>query len=400
MLFYSIGLLWIPKIRNKMPQPISNLFHSTPSIAKNHDASPAEQGFSEEQLRSMAAPKHIHALHWNLSSPQEKRELLQQGSRVERDIGEPTLSHLSAANDFDALVPPLSTSSERLQLDASRPASSFAAASHTSEAGLEFIAEHEGMNLRLYNDPAGHATIGVGHLVHLGPINGSASEAPFANGISREQALELLQQDVGVAEAAVTRLVTVPLNQNQFDALVSFTFNVGAGNLENSSLLTKLNQGDYAAVPSELNRWNKASVNGQLQELPGLTRRRQAEGNLFATPPSDAPAVTPDTPSTAEVILKEGSRGEAVTLLQQKLQTAGFNPGPVDGVFGARTASAVQDFQQSRGLTADGIVGPQTWRALDVQQPSPAVENTARVTTGSEQSKADLWVNPQPILIS
>ncbi len=142
--------------------------------------------------------------------------------------------------------------------------------------GLKFIAEHEGMILHLYNDPANHATIGVGHLVHYGPINGSEPEE-FQNGISKERAMEILRSDVITAEKAVNKLVKVPLNQNQFDALVSFVFNIGETQFASSTLLAKLNNQDYQAVPSELNRW----VHGSGKKLPGLINRRRNEGNLF-----------------------------------------------------------------------------------------------------------------------
>ncbi|MGB3641922.1 MAG: glycoside hydrolase family protein [Rivularia sp. (in: cyanobacteria)] len=145
-----------------------------------------------------------------------------------------------------------------------------------SNNGLKFIAEHEGMILNLYNDPANHATIGVGHLVHHGPINGSESEE-FKNGITKERAMEILQSDVIIAENTVNNLVKVPLNQNQFDALVSFVFNIGETQFSSSTLLAKLNNGNYNAVPSELNRW----VHGDGKKLPGLINRRRDEGNLF-----------------------------------------------------------------------------------------------------------------------
>lgn len=147
-----------------------------------------------------------------------------------------------------------------------------------SEAGATFIAQFEGFRGTLYNDAAGHATIGFGHLVHKGKINGS-EPAEFKAGISRERALEILKDDAAEAATAVSRSVSVELNQAQFDALVSFVFNLGAGNLAKSTLLRKLNAGDYDAVPSELARWNKAG--GRV--LKGLTRRRQAEGRLFST---------------------------------------------------------------------------------------------------------------------
>ena len=145
-----------------------------------------------------------------------------------------------------------------------------------SDNGLKFIADHEGMILHLYNDPANHATIGVGHLVHHGPINGSEPEE-FKRGITKERAMEILRSDVTTAENTVNKLVKVQLNQNQFDALVSFIFNIGETQFASSTLLSKLNQRDYNSVPSELNRW----VHGSGKKLPGLINRRRDEGNLF-----------------------------------------------------------------------------------------------------------------------
>ena len=145
-----------------------------------------------------------------------------------------------------------------------------------SENGLKFIAEHEGMILHLYNDPANHATIGVGHLVHHGPICGNEPEE-FKHGITKERAMEILQSDVITAENTVNKLVKVPLNQNQFDALVSFVFNIGETQFTSSTLLAKLNNKDYQVVPRELNRW----VHGEGKKLPGLINRRRNEGNLF-----------------------------------------------------------------------------------------------------------------------
>lgn len=145
-----------------------------------------------------------------------------------------------------------------------------------SDHGLKFIAEHEGMILKLYNDPANHATIGVGHLVHHGPINGSEPEE-FKRGITKARAMEILRSDVITAEKTVNKLVKVPLNQNQFDALVSFVFNIGETQFASSTLLDKLNNQDYQTVPNELNRW----VHGGGNKLPGLIKRRRNEGNLF-----------------------------------------------------------------------------------------------------------------------
>ena len=146
-----------------------------------------------------------------------------------------------------------------------------------SQRGAGLIARFEGCVLHMYNDPTRNATIGVGHLIHPGPINGS--EPPeFRHGITRKRALELLMEDTGQAARSVRRLINVPLNQQQFDALVSFTFNCGEGSLAASTLRKRLNRREYAAVPSELNKW----VQSGGKRLQGLVRRRQAEGALFS----------------------------------------------------------------------------------------------------------------------
>jgi GH24 family phage-related lysozyme (muramidase) len=138
----------------------------------------------------------------------------------------------------------------------------------TSRRGLEFIKSEEGCVLHVYQDQAGYPTIGVGHLIKAGER---------FTAITEDEALELLAQDAKVAEDAVNRNVKVPLTQNQFDALVSFTFNCGTGALEKSTLLKLLNQGQYDAVPGELAKWVKAGG----KTLQGLVNRRRHEGELF-----------------------------------------------------------------------------------------------------------------------
>lgn len=141
----------------------------------------------------------------------------------------------------------------------------------TGPEGIALIKAFEGCGLKAYLCPAGVPTIGYGS---TGP------HVKLGQTITRAQAELLLKLDLLRFEAAIARLVTVPLNQNQTDALISFAFNVGIGALEKSTLLKKLNDGDYNAVPSQLQRWNKAG--GKV--LPGLVRRRLAEGELFARP--------------------------------------------------------------------------------------------------------------------
>jgi GH24 family phage-related lysozyme (muramidase) len=148
-----------------------------------------------------------------------------------------------------------------------------------SRAGGLFITRFEGFRSRLYNDPVGHCTIGIGHLVHFGHCNGS-EPAEFKHGITPQRAYEILLQDCAPVTNAIHRHIRVPLNQAQFDALVSWGMNNGAGVFTSSTLARKLNQRDYASVPSELLRWNKAG--NPPRPMEGLTRRRRAEGKLFA----------------------------------------------------------------------------------------------------------------------
>lgn len=139
----------------------------------------------------------------------------------------------------------------------------------TGREGIELIKGFEGLRLSKYQDVVGKWTIGYGHLI-------LPSES-FPNPLTEKQAEDLLRKDLAASEAGVTRLVKVKLSQQQFDALVSFTFNLGAGNLQSSTLLKKLNAGDYSGAADELLRWNKAGG----KEVAGLTRRRTAERKLF-----------------------------------------------------------------------------------------------------------------------
>jgi GH24 family phage-related lysozyme (muramidase) len=185
------------------------------------------------------------------------------------------------SNSFATTVLPLSV------LDNLYLASPFTNASNTSlatsQTGINMIKEFEGFRANKYNDAAGHCTIGYGTLLHHGNCNNAASEQPYNSGISETQAAELLTREVRNVETTVKNAVTVSLNQNQFDALVSFTYNVGSGNFSSSTLLKELNKGNYSNVPSEMRRWTKATVNGQKVDLPGLVTRRNREAELFAT---------------------------------------------------------------------------------------------------------------------
>ena len=136
-----------------------------------------------------------------------------------------------------------------------------------NEAGLNLIKDFEGCRLKAYLCPAGVWTIGYGHTQGVKPDMV----------INQLQAERFLRQDLKRFEDAVTSLVKVPITPNQFSALVSFAYNVGTGALYDSTLLRKLNKKDYKGAANEFLRWNKAG--GKV--LPGLTRRRLAEKDLF-----------------------------------------------------------------------------------------------------------------------
>jgi len=140
---------------------------------------------------------------------------------------------------------------------------------------LTIIEQSEGLSLKAYKDPAGHWTIGIGHLL---------TEGEDGADITREQAYELLQADLEEAMRLVESAVEVPINDNQFSALVSFTFNMGGGALRKSTLLKKLNAGDYEGAAGQFSRWTKAGPKGMKVDMKGLIKRRYAEEILFRSP--------------------------------------------------------------------------------------------------------------------
>lgn len=143
------------------------------------------------------------------------------------------------------------------------------------------------VNIDAYLCPAGVWTIGWGHaLVDNGTqLKGAAklarARALYPGGITREQAQTLLQADLLPRCASVLSLVKTALDDNALGALVAFVFNVGAANFAASTLLKRLNAGDRAGAADQFLAWDKARVNGVLQPLAGLTRRRRAERALF-----------------------------------------------------------------------------------------------------------------------
>lgn len=137
-----------------------------------------------------------------------------------------------------------------------------------SKKGTDLIKDFEGFRTNAYQDSVGVWTIGYGHTKGVQPTDV----------ISPQQGEEMLTHELSEYENYVTDLVKVPLEQHQFDALVSWTYNLGPTNLKSSTLLKVLNAGYYQQVPDQIKRWDKAGG----KRLEGLTRRREAEAQMFA----------------------------------------------------------------------------------------------------------------------
>ena len=142
----------------------------------------------------------------------------------------------------------------------------------TSQKGIDLIKHYEGLRLKAYVCSAGVLTIGYGTTIYP---NGNFVK--LGDICTLEQAETYLKNDLKRFESAVNRLVGLPINQNQFDALVCFTYNVGVGNLQSSTLLKMINLNRFEEASLQFERWNKAGG----KELKGLTLRRLAEKKLF-----------------------------------------------------------------------------------------------------------------------
>ena len=210
------------------------------------------------------------------------------------------------------------------------------------QAGLALIKQFEGCRLVAYQCSAGVWTIGYGHTagVHKGMK------------ITQTQAEAYLLQDVAKFEQYVNNPSYVPftdkLNQNQFDALVSFAFNLGQGNVKKLCTGRTINQ-----IPSAMQQYCKAAG----KTLPGLQRRRKAEAALYNKKLENCTGTTAvkESENYNMKIIKKGSKGNAVKVWQIIIGVT------ADGNFGSGTESATKTWQKKHGLAADGIVGKVSW---------------------------------------
>ena len=180
----------------------------------------------------------------------------------------------------------------------------------------------EGCPPTTYRDSVGVLTGGFGH---TGP-----DVPPEGTPVSRTQADAWLASDLSRFESAVAALAPRS-TQGQFDAMVSFAYNLGEGALRSSTLLKKHNAGDFAGAADEFLKWNHAG--GQV--LAGLTRRREGERAVYLS--DSAPASVPDTSTTA----KRSISFTSATDLQSALKTLGFYQGAIDGIFGPQSMAAL-----------------------------------------------------------
>lgn len=195
-----------------------------------------------------------------------------------------------------------------------------------SKKGLDIIKKYEGLRLTAYKCPAGVWTIGYGHT--KGVSNGMV--------ITQAQADKFLLEDIAFAEKNVNSFNSKYFwTQNEYDALVSFAFNVGSINQ-----LTANGTRDKKTIGDKILLYNKAGGN----VLKGLARRREEEHALYF-----------DGSKTSLPTLKKGSRGESVVALQTYLNLVGFDCGKVDGIFGTKTENAVKEFKKSNIITLDGV---------------------------------------------
>ena len=217
----------------------------------------------------------------------------------------------------------------------------------TSENGIALIKEFEGCRLTVYLDPIGVPTVGYGHTKGI-------TKAMVGKKISQALADQYLREDLVAAENAVNKL-GIDLNINQFSALVSFTFNCGAGNLK--KLCTNRNK---VQIGNALMLYTKASG----VELVGLVRRRKAEKTLYFTPCDNSSNGDGNPYQMPKIgVLKKGSKGVGVKWLQWELNRHGANL-TVDGFFGSKTENALLVYQTSANIKVDGKCGAQTRKSL------------------------------------
>lgn len=209
-----------------------------------------------------------------------------------------------------------------------------------SQAGERAIEHREGVVLKVYADSAGYLTAGMGHKL------AANTTLKLGDAITQAQCDQWSLIDLQTAEDAVNRLVTVPLNQNQFDALCSFVFNVGVEDFETSMLLKLLNAGNYKGAQAEFARWHYKHVNGVKEPDQGLLNRRMEEALQFGTPVAAVPsAVDPNAAAPAPVVVDSKP---AVAAPPAKVQQTTTGKLQIGALISGGVAAVIQGVQQAQ----------------------------------------------------
>lgn len=257
-----------------------------------------------------------------------------------------------------------------------------------SEKGLFQLASHEGIVVNPYYDSVGVITFGIGHTAGAG--NPHPTSIPYMNEPDADRyrlVFDVFKTDIKKFEKRVLNAVKVPLSQHEFDALVSFDFNTGGINTAN--LTKRLNEGNREAAADGFMGWLRpAEIKGRRTDEMNLFRTGEynLNGKIAVYRSSPPPAyklgkpfktmtytefmsymshTSDDKPAPINVadypLLKLGSTGEYVKLLQEILSTQYPAIGKADGIFGPKTDKAVREFQKNNKLSVDSKVGKQTW---------------------------------------
>lgn len=248
-----------------------------------------------------------------------------------------------------------------------------------SRQGIIEIASHESIVDMPYRDSRGVWTIGVGHTASAGPPD--PSRMPRGRRVPLSEIFQIFARDLANFERRVNKAVKVPVAQHEFDALTSFDFNTGG--IDRATLVRHLNSGDRAEAASAFMNWSKPPeiIDRRTKEMELFRSGHYSSNGKVSIYPADKngrvqwrrgktvdaskvldPSVFGDAPEAplfdAPVILRIGSTGDAVALVQEIMGVE------VDGWFGPVTEAAVKDYQRSKGLVPDGIVGPLTLEAM------------------------------------
>ncbi len=248
------------------------------------------------------------------------------------------------------------------------------AARSINAAGLDLIKSFEGLATQAYVDPVGILTIGYGHIENV----------KAGDKITPQQADQMLQNDLVHYENGVSNLVKVPINDNEFSALVSLAYNIGLGNLGSSTALRRLNAGDIIGAADAIEWWNKGKVGGKLYVLPGLARRRAAEKALFLKPESAAPAKTIGTsgriaPNSGEAPDRRENLTSSRTIQGGTVAGAAAAAGGVGAV--TQSLSGGQATSQTQTGTTTETTTPGTTPPAETTAPSTSTEAPAQPAT-------------------